>query len=371
MKFSAGSTELLKALTKANGAVPSKSTLPILENFLFELTNDTLKITATDLEILLSTSLKVKGEESGKIAIPAKRIMETVRALPNTELKFSADKTNKKLSMKTKNGEYTLAGEGSDDYPTIPLPKTDEKINLDRDIMVRYINETIFAVSTDELRPAMMGVLFQIQKNEMRAVATDGHRLVRISGKNVGEAKIEKDIIVPAKALNTVVKSIEEDSCSIAIDDAHAVFSFGETVLVSRLIGEKYPNYESVIPTDNDKKLVVSRNEMLSSVRRIALYASSTTHQVRFSLKKDSLTISAEDVDFGNQASETLSCSYTDEPMDIGFNANYIIDILSHMDTEEMEFLLSTPTRAGIVKPGKQRNGEDLLMLVMPVRLNT
>jgi len=370
MKFSTNTTDLLKALAKASTVVPSKSTLPILENFLFELSGNSLKITATDLEVSITTSIRVKGEENGKLAVPAKRLMETIRALPNAEVVFDADKNTHRLSMKTKNGEYRLAGGSSEDYPTVSLPKTEEKLSLERDSFTRMVNETIFAVSTDELRPAMMGVLFQINKGEIRAVATDGHRLVRFVNKNASEKSIEKDIIIPAKALNTVVKSIEEDTCSIAIDDGHAVFVFGETILVTRLIGEKYPNYESVIPTDNDKILIVNRNDMLSSVRRIALYASSTTHQIRFSLKKNSVTISANDVDFGNEANETLPCEYSGEAMDIGFNAAYIIDTLTHIDAEETEFRFSTPTRAGIVVPRLQRQGEDLLMLVMPVRLN-
>lgn len=370
MKFATYSNDILKALTKASTVVPSKSTLPILENFLFDLSGNALKITATDLEISVTTEVKVKGEENGKLAVPAKRIMETVRALPNTEIILGAAKNNNRITMRTQNGEYTLAGGSIEDYPTIPSPKTDEKLSIEREILTRMINQTIFAVSADELRPAMMGVLFQINKSEIRAVATDGHRLVRIVNKKALHKNIEKDIIVPAKALNTVVKSIEEDTCSMAMEDGHVVFMFGETTLVSRLIGEKYPNYESVIPADNDKILVVNRSEILSSVRRIALYSSSTTHQIRLSLKKNALTLSATDVDFGNEANETLACEYTGESMDIGFNANYIIDILSHIDAEEAEFRFSTPTRAGIVLPRVQREGEDLLMLVMPVRLN-
>lgn len=370
MKFSVASSELLKVLTKASGVVPSKSTLPILENYLFDLSKDTLKITATDLEVSLSTSLHVTGEENGKMAIPARRMMETVRALPNVDMKFIGDIANKKLNMKTKNGEYKLAGESSEDYPTIPLPKGDEQLVLEKEILTRLINQTSFAVSTDELRPAMMGVLFQIKKDEIRAVATDGHRLVKFANAAVRSAKIERDVIIPAKALHILTKSLEEESSTISIDNSHIVFTFGDTVLISRLIGEKYPSYESVIPSDNDKQLVVNKNEILASVRRIALYASSTTHQVRFTLKKNTLIISAEDIDFGNEATETLTCDYSSDPMEIGFNASYIIDILSHIDTDDVIFMLSSPTRAGLVRPAKQREGEDLLMLVMPVRLN-
>ncbi len=371
MKLSVASSELLKALTKASGVVPSRSTLPILENYLFDLSRDNLKITATDLEVSITTSLIVKGEENGKVAIPAKRLIETIRALPATDLIFSTDIGSKKVTMTTKNGEYRLASESSEDYPVVSVPKTDGELALERDDLMRIINQTAFAVSTDELRPAMMGVLFQIKRGEIRAVATDGHRLVRIASSAISSAKIERDVIIPAKALNILAKSLEEKSSSISIDESQAVFNFGSTVLISRLIAEKYPNYESVIPNDNDKQLLVNKNELLQSVRRIALYASSTTHQIRFSLKKNSLTLSSEDIDFGSEASENLTCDYSAEGMDIGFNANYVVDMLSHLDMDEVIFLFSTPTRAGIVKPAKQKEGEDLLMLVMPVRLNT
>ena len=235
---------------------------------------------------------------------------------------------------------------------------------------MRIINQTSFAVSSDELRPAMMGVLFQIKKGEIKTVATDGHRLVRMVSTAMPGVKAEREVIIPAKALNILSKSLEEKTSNVSIDESHIVFTFGNTVLTSRLIEEKYPNYDSVIPGDNDKQLLANKNELLQSVRRIALYASSTTHQIRFSIKKNSLTIAAEDIDFGSEASEKLTCEYAGDSMEIGFNAGYIIDILSHIDTDEVVFLFSTPTRAGIVKPAKQRDGEDLLMLVMPVRLN-
>lgn len=370
MKFSVASSELLKVLNKTSGVVPSKSTLPILENYLFDLSKDMLKITATDLEISITATLRVKGEYDGKIVVPAKRMMETVRALPNVTVRFSADPANNKLTMSTDSGEYRLTGESSEEYPTIPLFKGSDEFEFETEELRRLIGKTLFAVSSDELRPAMMGVLFQIKKGELRTVATDGHRLVRLIHKEFSSARFERDVIIPAKALNVIAKSVDEDSTTVAFDAGHAMFSFGGTVVMSRLIEEKYPNYESVIPQDNDKELVVSKDEMLAAVRRISLYASSTTHQVRFSLKKNSVAISAEDIDFGSEANETLNCEYTADPMEIGFNANYMIDILSHLDTNDVAFLFSTPTRAGIIKPAQQRDGEDLLMLVMPVRLN-
>jgi DNA polymerase-3 subunit beta len=370
MKFSTTSNDLQRVLGSVGGVIPSKSTLPILENFLFDVTKGQLTITATDLDTSMSVSMKVKDTVEGKIAVPAKRLSETVRALPNTDVIFSAEPDNNRIIMKTSNGEYKLTGESSENYPSVAAFKGNDELKIDNETLRRLIGKTSFAVSTDELRPAMMGVLFQIKKNELRAVATDGHRLVKITNTAFTQGKIERDIIIPAKALNLVLKSFTEAESNISFSENHAIFSFNGTTLVSRMIEEKYPNYETVIPLDNDKKLIVDKNQLLSSIRRTSLYASSTTHQVRLSLKKGSLAVSAEDIDFGSEARETLPCEYSSEAMEIGFNSAYLIDVLSHIDTDEAMFMISTPTRASIVQPVTQRQGENLVMLVMPVRLN-
>jgi DNA polymerase-3 subunit beta len=318
----------------------------------------------------MSVDLKVNGSTDGKIAVPAKRLFETIRSLPNAAITFSADLGTNKISMQTENGEYKLTGESSENYPSIPVFKGQEELKIDKGILQRLIGKTVFAVSADELRPAMMGILFQMKKDGIRTVATDGHRLVKLENSLVSFGKTEREVIIPAKAMGLVLKSIEEHECTISFSETHAMFSIGSITLVSRLIDEKYPNYESVIPLDNEKKLTVDKNQLLSSVRRTALYASSTTHQVRMTLKKNAIAVSAEDIDFGSEAKETLSCEYAFEPLDIGFNASYIIEILSHIDTDEVVFMLSSATRACIVTPAKQHEGEHLLMLVMPVRLN-
>ncbi len=371
MKFSVSSSEIQKSLNVVSGVIPSKSTLPILENFLFDLANNQLTITATDLDITMSVSLKVKGSENGRIAIPAKRLLDTIRSLPATEIAIAGDSEKNRLTMSTPTGEYKLAGEASDSYPTIPSFKGTDELTLDNESLKRLILKTVFAVSTDELRPSMMGVLFQIAKNEIRGAATDGHRLVRLMNTKLSGGKMQRDVIIPAKALTLVAKSCEGAESTLSFSDTHVKFALGTVTLVSRLIDEKYPSYESVIPVDNEKQLTLDRHQTIASVRRAALYASSTTHQVRFALKKNSLTISAEDIDFGSEAKETLPCDYSGEPMEIGFNASYIVDILSHIDTDEAVLLLSSPTRAAVVRPAEQQPGENLLMLVMPVRLNS
>ena len=370
MTFSVPSSDLQKVLSNISGVIPTRSPLPILENFLFELSGGNLIITATDLEISMQVSLKIQGSREGKIAVPAKRLFETIRALPETTIEFKVDLASNKITMQTTNGEYKLTGESAENYPSMPIFKGKDEINVTSETLRRLISKTIFAVSSDELRPAMMGVLFQIKKSEIKAAATDGHRLVRLSNSAITSGQVERDVIVPAKALNLVLKSISDTDTNVAFNETHAMFSLGDTILMSRMIDEKYPNYESVIPLDNEKKLVVNNAQLLSSVKRISLYASLTTHQVRLSLRKGSLAISAEDIDFGSEAKETLECEYSAEPMEIGFNSSYLIEVLSHIDTDQVMFLLSTPTRAGIVKPMTQREGENLLMLVMPVRLN-
>ena len=370
MKFSTTSTELQKILGNIGGVIPAKTTLPILENFLFQLQKDNLKITATDLDISMSVDLTVRGSEDGTLAIPAKRLFETVRSLPNVTIDFYSDASTNKVLMLTPNGEYKLTGESGENYPTIPSFKGELKMEIENELLRSLISKTVFAVSSDELRPAMMGILFQIRKGEIRAVSTDGHRLVRVIATKIKPDNIEQDVIIPAKALNLVLKSIVNETSTITFSENHAKFSLGDLVLISRMIEEKYPNYETVIPADNDKMLVADKNLILASTRRTALYASSTTHQVRFSIKKGTMTISAEDVDFGSEARETQPCDYSAEPVEIGFNSAYIIDILSHIDADEVAFRFSSPTRAVVVQPVTQKENENLLMLVMPVRLN-
>jgi DNA polymerase-3 subunit beta len=370
MKFSVRSADLQKALAKTVSVVPTRSTLPILENLHFDIHANTLKITATDLEISVSVSLEVQGSQNGTIAIPAKRIFDTVRALSDTNIVFTIDTESNKIKMKTDNGEYTLTGESSEEFPAIPEFKGEAEVSFDVPVLQRLIGTTMFAVSADELRPAMMGVLFQFSKSEVRAVATDGHRLVRINNNNLGNTKLTKDIIIPAKALGQLDKVATGAETKVSISATHVMFKFDGTSLISRLIEEKYPNYETVIPLDNEKKLIISKNEMLQSVRRVSLYSNSTTHQIRLSVAKDELRITAEDQDFGSEAKEKISCDYNDDELEIGFNSAYVIDVLSHIDAEEVEFKLSSPNRAAIVSPINKKEGEDVLMLIMPVRLN-
>lgn len=371
MKFSASIAELQKHFGNVGSVIPTRSTLPILENFLFEVSGNKLKIVATDLDTAMSVSVTIKGVKDGKMAVPAKRLMDTVRALPPGNITFTADVTTNKISLVTENGEYKLTGESSDNYPTVPEVKGDTEFSVKDDVLRRLVNNTIFAVSNDELRPAMTGIYFQISGKEVRAVSTDGHRLVRIIHTGIDTGKAKRDIIVPAKAMQSVAKAVGDGDCRISLDEKHALFSFGTTTITTRLIEEKYPNYESVIPSDNNRELNLNTGDFLASIRRTSLYANSATHQVRLSLSKNSMIVSAEDADFGSEAKETVKCEYSSEAMEIGFNSGYLVDVMNHVETGEATIHLSNATRAIIVQPSKQKDGENIIMLVMPVRLSS
>ena len=371
MKFTVSTSDLQRVLAKIGGVVPTKSPMPILETFLFELVNSTLSITATDQIVSSTIAVQVTGAEDGRIAIPAKRLTDTVRSLPVTDATFVIDTALNKIRITTPNGEYSLTGEPAKEYPVVPEFKGTSEIVLDSSVLRKIVHRTAFAVSMDELRPAMMGILLQTNGKEIRAVSTDGHRLSRFIYRPEKGAQLGRDIIVPAKALGILLKGLETGLCTLSTSDTHVRFQYEQTVLVSRLIEETYPNYESVIPADNAKLLTINKDELTSSIRRVALYASASTHQVRFDVASNALKLSAQDIDFGGEAHEVLSCQYSAEPLEIGFNAMYLVDILSHIDGEQVTMRFSTSTRAGIVNPAETLPQEDTLMLIMPVRLNT
>lgn len=368
MKFSVSSSELNKGLSAVIGAVPSKATLPILETILFESEDGKLKLTATDLEISIIEYIDADIEEDGAVAIPARRLLETLRQLPDIPVFFDVD-DRKNIKFRTDKGTYKLVGDDADEFPEVPNLDDGTHISTTSDHVHKAIQKTLFAVSSDDLRPAMMGVYFQIGTDESKFVATDGHRLVKFTNREI-TADSEANFIVPDKALSLIQKTISGDSCDLNVTEDHARFKSENTIVITRLINEQYPNYDSVIPRDNDKFLTISKDQMLSTVKRVAIFSSTTTRQIRLQLEEDKLTIRAEDLDMSSEAKETISCEYSDEGMEIGFNAKYLGDVLSNIDDDEVTFEFSSPNRAGIVKPSEENENEDILMLVMPVMLN-
>jgi len=377
MKFSASSAELLKALTTVGGAVPTKSTLPILECILFERNGDDLGLSATDLEISIVQHVAVTFEnddtddtnETARVAVPAKRLVDTLRALPDLPILFSSD-AEMNITLQTDQGTYKMVGHDGADYPALPELTGQQRFETQGTLLRRTIAKTSFAVSRDALRPAMMGVYFQIQSDSGKAVATDGHRLVMLTVDGMTSEE-PLNFIVPEKAMTLAGRIVPEGTCSIWVDEGYVGFDFGTSRVFARLIDEAYPNYEAVIPVGNDRRMVVNRNAILAAVKRVGLYSSSMTNQIRLSLRPNQVEISAEDIERSSEAHELIQCEYENEPMVIGFNSVYLNEVLSHIDSEDIVFDFSTPNRAGVVTPNVQEDGEEMMMLIMPVMLNT
>ncbi|HEX6983135.1 MAG TPA: DNA polymerase III subunit beta [Balneolaceae bacterium] len=369
MKFNISSSELVKALSAVSGAVPNKATLPILETILFECEDGKIRLTATDLEISIIEYIDADIDAEGAVAIPARRLIETLRQLPDIPVAFEVDEKFN-VKFRTDKGTYKLVGEDPNEFPEVPNLDEGHNLETTKDVILKAIKKTLFAVSTDDLRPAMMGVYFDIGSDESKFVATDGHRLVRYVKQDLTSDK-EINFIVPEKALNLVQKALHDEECILTITDDHARFKSGNTIVITRLINEQYPNYESVIPRDNEKQLTINKEQVLATVKRVAIFSSTTTRQIRLQMNPDKLTIRAEDIDMSSEAKETIACEYSADEMEIGFNAKYLADVLSNIDGDEVNFEFSTPNRAGIVKPSDEDDDEQMLMLVMPVMLNS
>jgi len=370
MKFSVSSSELLKRLQIAGGAIGSNPVLPILEDFLFTISNNQLRIAATDLETSITTEIEVMADADGSIAVPAKILLETLKALPQQPITFNVNTENFGIEITSAYGKYKLAGEDGQDFPNLPQPDSVDSLKIPGAALEHGISKTIFAASNDELRPAMTGVYFQVDFDKLILVATDAHKLVKYTFNEVsGEASTS--FIVPKKALNLLKGALpENEEVTLSFNSANAFFSFGDTELICRLIDARYPDYNAVIPADNPNLLSLNRADFQNSLKRIAIYANKTTNQVILNIQENSLTISAQDLDFSNEATEQLACTYDGDSLTIGFNAKFLVEMLGVLEADEVKMELSTPTRAGILLPAEPTEGEEILMLVMPVMLS-
>ncbi|WP_033563835.1 DNA polymerase III subunit beta [Sphingobacterium sp. SYP-B4668] len=372
MRFIVSTSILLKQLQAISGASSSSTVLPILENFLFEIKENTLTISATDLQTSMVTSLQIESKEEGRVAMPSKILIETLKTLPDQPVAFSVDTKTLAIEISAGDGKYKLSGENADDFPKIPTVDNTSTVNIPAPVLAEAINKTIFAVSNDELRPAMSGVLVQLAEQSTTFVSTDAHKLVRYRRTDI---KTEKpaSLILPKKALSLLKSSLPSDDISVTIEynNTNAFFQFGNIFLICRLIDERYPDYEAVIPQVNPNKLTVERSLFLNTLRRVVIFANKTTHQVRLRISGSELHISAEDLDFSNEAHERLSCQFEGEDMEIGFNAKFLVEMLNNLSSEEVIIEMSTPNRAGLLIPAVKDDNEDILMLVMPVMLNS
>jgi DNA polymerase-3 subunit beta len=370
MKFSVSSSDLLKQLQVANGAISSTPVLPILDGFLFNVKKNELTIAATDLESSVVNKMDVMSEGDGTVAIPAKILLETLKALPVQPITISVDDETFGVSITSAYGKYRLAGENGQDYPRIPESDDVDSLKIPASILTQAINKTLFATSSDDLRPAMTGVYVNVDFKKITFVATDAHKLVRFSYFDLN-SEVATSFIIPKRSLNLLKNALPaEGEVEMSFNKANVFFDFEKTHLAFRLIDARYPDYNAVIPVDNPNVVTLKRLDLQSSLRRIAIYANKTTNQVIFDIAPNSLTVSAQDLDFSNEAAEQLVCSYDGAPLTIGFNARFMAEMLGVLESEEVKLELSTPSKAGILLPVEEKEGEDILMLVMPVMLS-
>ena len=373
MNFIVSSSYLLKNLNAISGVITSNPVVPILENVLFEIEGGNLLITASDLQTSVMVELQVESKEDGSVAIPAKILIETLKNLPEQPVTFSIDDQNYNIEINSDNGRYKLAGENSADFPKVPSISDGYSSEINSDVLNSAISNTIFSTSTDELRPAMTGVFFKLASAGCTFVSTDGHRLVKYIRTDIKGDEVDHDMILPRKSLNLLKSILPSDSSSdikLEFNASNAYFSFENIKMVCRLIDERYPDYDNVIPSDNSNNVTISKPEILGSLKRISIYANKTTNQVRFKISGSEILISAEDLDFSNEANERISCDHDGDDIEIGFNAKFLIEMLSNIESDKVILKLSEPNRAGLLIPEDINDNEDITMLVMPVMLN-
>ncbi len=373
MKFIISSSLLLKQLQAISGVLTTNNTLPILDNFLFELKDKELNVTASDLETTMTARVNLDmAEEAGSVAIPAKILLDTLKTFSDVPVSFTVDTSNYGIQMTIGEGKYRLAGQNGEEYPrAVPLEEP-SKITIGSEVLSKAISKTIFAASNDDLRPVMSGVYCEMNSDNVTFVATDAHKLVRYRRDDI-KADEEAAFILPKKPL-TQLKNIlahDEESVNVEYSSSNARFSFKNIIMTCRLIEGKYPNYMAVIPELNPNKMTIDRVQFLNSIRRISLFSNQSTYQVKFKIAGSELILSAEDIDYSNEAQERLTCHYEGDDLEIGFNSKFVLEMLNNIETNQVRFEMSEPNKAGLILPvDNEVKGEDILMLVMPVMLN-
>ena len=370
MKFIVSSSALLKQLQHIAGVINANTVLPILEDFLFEVEKNKLSVVATDLETVMRIQMDIEAKDTGKVCIPAKILMDSLKNIADQPLTFNIDK-NFGIELTSDNGKYKVMGENPDNFPKEPAADDTTSFNTTASALITAINKTLFAVSNDDLRPAMTGVFFELDKKGMQTVATDAHRLVRYKRTDVKCPKADS-FIVPKKPLTLLKTALpfNEDEISISYNSNHLFVKHGTTQMSCRLIDARFPDYKVVIPTDNPYKLVVNKNDFQGALRRVSIFSNKSTNQVALAIAGSELELTAQDIDFSFEGDERMKCQYDGEDLTIAFNAKFLIEMLNAADSDDVKIELSTPTKAGIIKPTEQDENEELMMLVMPLMLN-
>ncbi|MEA1881794.1 MAG: DNA polymerase III subunit beta [Candidatus Marinimicrobia bacterium] len=371
MKLSTSKIELQSALQKLSKAVPTRSTLPVLSCVLFDVQEKGTVLRTTDLEITIIVNLAASIESPGSVAIPLQTLLDITNELPeDARITITANEINK-IEMITKVGSYNIMGKHADEFPAVPEVDNRKATGMSADALKDLISKTSFAVSRDELKPALTGVLFRFGKGELTGVATDGHRLVRYIRSDYATEEYTGDVIVPRKFLSMLSVVLGgQDAIQMWMGDNHITAIIGEDTYFTRIIDERFPDFESVIPQDNDKELLVDPSLLLSAVRRVSIFSNKLTHQIALRVKNNSIQITTEDPEKSSRAQEKINGEFSGEDLVIGYNASYLKDILSHIEEEKAIIKLKTPISAALFYPGTQKENSNLTMLLMPIRLN-
>ena len=373
MKFNVSSSKLFSQLQAVSRVINSKNALPILDDVLFDLAGNELKLTASDGETTIRTSVEVEGAEgAGKVASAAKLLLETLKEFSEQPLSFTIDENNYAVNMISQNGTYSFVGVNGNEYPEMPSAEGDARqVNIPANVLQTAIEKTIFCTADDDLRPVMNGIFFDIAEDKVTMVATDAHRLVRYTntGINPGAAA---SFILPKKPANLLknLLSKSEEEVNVTFGAKNARFEFGSTIVVCRQIEGRFPNYNAVIPQANQNIVTVDRSTIVNACKRVAVFANNGTAQLRLALSENQIKISAQDIDFSTSAEETIACDYNGTPMAIGFKAPFLIDLLSSIPSNDVLLKLADPARAGLILPAENEENEDVLMLLMPMLLN-
>jgi DNA polymerase-3 subunit beta len=371
MKFVVSSSVLLKELQAISGVLNASNALPILDDFLFKLNKTELSVFASDLETTIRTNVTVDSKDSGDITIPAKLLIEMLKSFADQPLTFIIDTSKYSIEINSESGKYKIAGHDGEEFPKMVSVESPTKLEMDASVLISAINKTIFAVANDDLRPVMSGVFCNFTPKDVTFVATDAHKLVKYIRPLVGSSA-DNAVIIGKKPLNLLRNILAGKDVKVAVEynKTNASFSAANVQLTCRLIDGKYPNYDAVIPKENPNQLTLDREAFLNSLKRVSILSNKTTHQVRLKISGNALTLSSEDLDYSSEANERIACQYVGDDMEIGFNSRFLLDMLTNLESDEIKVGMSTPNRAGVITPAPQKEGEDILMLVMPVMLN-
>jgi len=378
MKFIVSSTDLLSHLQAISRVINSKNSLPILDNFLLQLEGNTLTMTASDIETTLITSMEVETVEgSGKVAVASRLLLDTLREFSAQPLSFNINDSNLALVITSANGSYNFIGQNGDEYPRLPQLQEDARmLTLPVSTLSSGISKTLFCTADDELRPVMNGVFFDIGPKSLTLVATDAHKLVRYktvyTTSSVLDAEEAVNFILPKKPA-TMLKNIlpkESGEVEIHFDNKNAHFKLANYTMICRQVEGRFPNYNAVIPTSNPYKIIIDRVTLLNAMKRVSVFANQASNLVKLAFSANEIHISAQDIDFSISAEETITCQFEGEPIKIGFKSSFLIEILGNINSTDIVMELSDASRAGLILPFENEQGEEILMLLMPMLLN-